>query len=115
MNAERVGSIKGNDGFFFSSEWGGAGSQIHCALRWTYCSNESQAGKEHNYLHSENGRALKDICHSDLPKAIKGGRKFHGNLLGYLQTVQVKTRGIFECYLVLLIKTEMHLVQTKKK
>lgn len=34
-----------------------------------------QAEKEHNYLHRENGRVLKDICHFDPPKAIKGEKK----------------------------------------
>lgn len=112
MNAYSVGSIKENYGFFFI--WTGrAGSQINCALRWTYCSNEFQAGKEHNYLHSENGRALKDICHFDLPKAIKGGKKFHRNLLGYLRIVKVENQRHIRMLFGAAHKKEMYLVKTK--
>ena len=43
------------------------GFQTNCVLCWTNHSSEFQAEKEHNYLYSENGRALKAICHFDLP------------------------------------------------
>lgn len=67
-NLEKIMRLSFQEHLFpFCGVGEGMGSQMYCVLCWTNRSNEFQAEKEHNYLHRQNGRALKDICHFDLP------------------------------------------------